>query len=94
MEEQQGLSASGTGGMDEAKMKELLMQVIQMLQQGHTPDELAQMGVPKEIIEYAVQMIQQGQGQEVQGQGQTTDVAADTAQQQQVQPLSLSKMGA
>lgn len=71
--EEQGLSASATGGQD-PKMQELLMQVIQLLQQGVSPEEIINMGVPQEIVEYAMQMAQQGQptgpeqGQPVVGQ--------------------------
>ena len=68
MEETQGLSKAAGGGMNEAKMQELLQQVMQMLQQGTAPEELLQMGVPKEIIDYAIQMLQQQGGQQFPGQ--------------------------
>ena len=57
------------GGAEEAQLQELVMQVIQMLQQGVSPEELLQKGVPEEIIQMAMQMLQQQGGQE-QGQPQ------------------------
>ena len=65
----QGLSASGTSGAaaDQQKMKELIVQVAQMLQQGRSPEELMQMGVPQEIIQAAMQLLKQSQGSDGDG---------------------------
>ena len=92
MEETQGLSKAAGGGMDEAKMQELLQQVIQMLQQGTTPEELLQMGVPKEIIDYAIQMLQQQGGQQAPA-GAAEQQAMAMEQQPQPQGGGLSRMG-
>ena len=93
MEEQQGLSASGTG-MDQAKMEELLQQIIQMLQQGTTPEELLQMGVPEEIIQYALQMLEQGNAEAAAGGNMGQTGAGMQQQAAQQQPMGLSQMGA
>ena len=90
MEETQGLSKAAGGGMDEAKMQELLRQVMQMLQQGATPEELLQMGVPKEIIDYAIQMLQQQGGQQAPAGAAEQQVMAA---EQQPQGGGLSRMG-
>jgi len=87
MEETQGLSRAG--GMDEAKMQELLQQVMQMLQQGTSPEELLQMGVPKEIIDYAIQMLQQQGGEPQAPAGAEQPVAEEP----QPQGGGLSRMG-
>ena len=92
MEETQGLSKAAGGGMDEAKMQELLQQVMQMLQQGTTPEELLQMGVPKEIIDYAIQMLQQQGGVQQAPAGAAEQQAM--AAEQQPQGGGLSRMGA
>ena len=47
-----------------------IAEIVQLLMQGASPDELLAMGVPEEIIEQAMQMIQarqQGQMQQQQG---------------------------
>lgn len=58
-----GLSQQASGGGQEEQMKQLIMQVVQLLQQGRSPEELLQMGVPKEVIQYAMQMLQQGENE-------------------------------
>jgi hypothetical protein len=90
MEEQQGLSASGAGG-NEAKMQELVEQVVQMLQQGTSPEELLQMGVPEEIIQYALQMLEQSANESGSNMDQTG--AGMQQQMQQQEPAGLSQMG-
>jgi len=64
-----GLAQQG----QEQGMQEAVEQVIAMLQQGKSPEELVQMGVPEELIQMAMQMLQQEQQQQPQaglaGQG-------------------------
>ena len=67
--EEQGLAQQGVQQGQEAQ-KEMVMQVVQLLMQGVTPDELIQKGVPKEIIQMAMQMVQQQQQMQAQPQGQ------------------------
>jgi len=90
MEEQQGLSASGAGN-NEAKMQELIEQVVQMLQQGTSPEELLQMGVPEEIIQYALEMLEQSANESGNNMNQTG--AGMQQQMQQQEPTGLSQMG-
>ena len=47
-------------GLAQNSANEMVGQVVQMLQQGATPDELIAMGVPKEVIMMAIEMLQQG----------------------------------
>jgi len=61
LEMQQGQPVDGEAQRQE-QMKQLLVKVIQLLQQGVTPEELLQKGVPKEVIEMAIQYIRQHQG--------------------------------
>ena len=79
--EEQGLAAQsqgqGGGQMDQAKMMELVQQVARLLAQGVSPQELMQKGVPEEVIQMAMQMVQEQQEPQmapqvpnsVQGQG-------------------------
>jgi len=63
----QSLAAAGMGEAvspqedQQAQMKELVMKVVQLLMSGKTPEELLKMGVPKEVIDMAIQLIQQQQ---------------------------------
>lgn len=44
-------------GLAETSANEMLEQVVMMLQQGASPEELLQMGVPKELIMQAMEML-------------------------------------
>ena len=70
---EEGLSQAGMQGAQpgqDEQMKQVLIQVIQMLQQGVSPEEIIKMGVPQELVEYAMQMAQQGGAQQVAAQPQ------------------------
>ena len=54
MEEEQGLAQSS--------VMQILEQVVAMLMQGVSPQELLQQGVPQEILEIAIEIVQQEQG--------------------------------
>ncbi len=77
MEEQMGLAASGAPQGQQAGMEEMVMKVAELLAQGVNPQDLLAQGVPQEIIDMAVQMLQQEQqvpqapmvNNSVQGQG-------------------------
>jgi hypothetical protein len=65
MDEQQGLAGqmAGAGNEQQAQMQQLIMQVIELLQKGVSPDELIQQGVPPEIVQKAIEMLKGSQGQ-------------------------------
>ncbi len=44
---------------DQAQIEELLRKVIELLSQGVPPEELVKAGVPEEIIQQAMQIMQQ-----------------------------------
>ncbi len=46
-------------GMDQQKMMELVKQVAKLLQQGASPEELMQQGVPEQVIDMALKMVGQ-----------------------------------
>lgn len=53
----------GVGGPPQGQ-KQMITQVVQMLLQGVTPEELLRQGVPKSVIEKAVMVIQNRQQQQ------------------------------
>ena len=68
--EEQGLAQQAVGpqqGMEQGnkqqEMQQLVIQVMQLLQQGITPEELLKEGVPQQIIDVAMQLLQQQSGQ-------------------------------
>ena len=66
MNEQMGLAAQG--GMQEQQgptQEQIVMKVAELLAQGVTPEQLNAQGVPQEIIEMAVQLLQSQQGQQL-----------------------------
>ena len=66
MNEQMGLAAQG--GMQEQQgptQEQIVMKVAELLAQGVTPEQLRAKGVPQEIIEMAVQLLQSQQGQQL-----------------------------
>ena len=44
------------------EMEQMIAQVAQMIMQGATPQELLQMGVPQNVIDMAMQLVQSRQG--------------------------------
>ena len=66
MNEQIGLAAQG--GMQEQQgptQEQLVMKVAELLAQGVTAEQLMEKGVPKEIIQMAMQLLQSQQGQQL-----------------------------
>lgn len=72
-EEIMGLAGQGVQGQQEQVMQEqalpqrdemeqMIVQVAQMIMQGATPQELLQMGVPQNVIDMAMQLVQSQQG--------------------------------
>lgn len=72
-EEIMGLAGQGVQGQQEQVMQEqalpqrdemeqMIVQVAQMIMQGATPQELLQMGVPQNVIDMALQLVQSQQG--------------------------------
>ena len=69
-EEMMGLAGQGMqeqGMQDQAlpqqdEMEQMVVQVAQLIMQGATPQELLQMGVPQNIIDMAMQLVQSQQG--------------------------------
>lgn len=53
MEEQQGLARQQVN----SRNNELVAEVVRLLEQGASPEELAQMGVPMEVIQAAIEAI-------------------------------------
>lgn len=54
-EEQMGLASRG---QEQPGMQEMVQKVAELLAQGVTPEELMSKGIPKEVIQMAMQMIQ------------------------------------
>jgi hypothetical protein len=67
-----GMGQGPGGGAQEQREQiiALLKEVIQLLLQGVSPEELIKKGVPREIVEKAIQIIQQQQAQGGAGGGQ------------------------
>ena len=66
MNEQMGLAAQG--GVQEQQgptQEQIVMKVAELLTQGVTPEQLMAKGVPQEIIEMAMQLLQSQQGQQL-----------------------------
>jgi len=88
MEEEQGLAQSS--------VMQLLEQVVAMLMEGMSPQQLLQQGVPKEILEIAMQIVQQEQQA---AQSQSAQVPPQQAVPQQaaagvpVNPANMAAMG-
>ena len=58
---------AGEGMQDQAlpqrdEMEQMVAQVAQLIKQGATPQELIQMGVPQNVIDMAMQLVQSQQG--------------------------------
>ena len=63
MNEQMGLAAQG--GMQGPTQEQIVMKVAELLAQGVTPEQLNAQGVPMDVIEMAVQLLQSQQGQQL-----------------------------
>lgn len=60
-----GLASQGMQqGQEKDGNEEIIEQIIKLLQQGVTPEELIKKGVPKELIMQAIQMLQQSSAQQ------------------------------
>jgi hypothetical protein len=60
---EQGLAAQGQM-QQEPTTEQLVMKVAELMAQGVTAEQLMQQGVPKEIIDMAMQVLQSQQGQQ------------------------------
>ena len=76
MNEEQGLAQQGA----QAQQQQMLDQIVQMLMQGMSPEELQAQGVPAQLIQMAMQIVEQQQGQ-MQHQGQVPEGLAGMTQQ-------------
>ena len=56
----QGMQEQGMGGQGE--MDQMIAQVARLIMQGATPEDLLKMGVPQEVIEMAMQLVNSQQG--------------------------------
>lgn len=67
--EEQGLANSmvdsGTGMVSADEMKLILDEVVRLLSEGVSPEELVEMGVPPEIIKQAMAVLETPQAQPV-----------------------------
>lgn len=62
--EEQGLAAQAGQGQDQATMA--VQQIVELLMQGVTPEELLQQGVPHELVMKAIAMVKAQQSQQQQ----------------------------
>ena len=63
--DEQGLAAQGQmQGQQGPTTEELVQKVAELLSQGVTAEELMAKGVPKEIVQMAMQLLQSQQGQQ------------------------------
>ncbi len=58
--QEQGMQEQALPKQDE--MEQMVVQVAQLIMQGATPKELLQMGVPQNVIDMAMQLVQSQQG--------------------------------
>ena len=63
MNEQMGLAAQG--GMQGPTQEQIVMKVAELLAQGVTPEQLNAQGVPMDVIEMAMRLLQSQQGQQL-----------------------------
>lgn len=64
-EEMNGLAAQGMQEQalpQQGEMDQMVVQVAQLIMQGATAEELLQMGVPQNVIDMAMQLVQSQQG--------------------------------
>ena len=69
--EEQGLAAQAGQGQDQAMMA--IQQIMELLMQGVTPEELLQQGVPQELVMKAIEMVKAQQAQQQQMATQQQD---------------------
>lgn len=63
--DEQGLAAQGQmQGQQEPTTEQLVMKVAELMAQGVTAEQLMEKGVPQEIIQMAIQLLQSQQGQQ------------------------------
>lgn len=80
MEEEQGLAQSS--------VMQMLEQVVAMLMQGVSPQELLQQGVSQEILEIAIEIVQQEQGgDEMEEQQERPDQGMEVGAQRGMQAV-------
>ena len=65
--EEQMVGLAGQGMQEQAlpqrdEMEQMVVQVAQLIMQGATAQELLQMGVPQNVIDMAMQLVQSQQG--------------------------------
>ena len=66
MNEQIGLAAQGSmQGQQGPTQEQLVMKVAELLAQGVTPEQLNAQGVPMDVIEMAMRLLQSQQGQQL-----------------------------
>lgn len=64
--DEQGLAAQGQmQGQQEPTTEQLVMKVAELMAQGVTPEQLNAQGVPMDVIEMAMQLLQSQQGQQL-----------------------------
>ena len=59
---EEGLAAQAGQGQDQAMMA--IQQIVELLMQGVTPEELLQQGVPQELVMKAIEMVKAQQAQQ------------------------------
>ena len=70
--QEQGMQEQALPQQDE--MEQMVVQVAQLIMQGASPEELLQMGVPQNVIDMAMQLVQSQQGS-VAGPAQSAGLA-------------------
>lgn len=81
-EEMNGLAAQGMQEQalpQQGEMDQMVVQVAQLIMQGATAEELLQMGVPQNVIDMAMQLVQNQQGS-VAGPTQNAGLAGSALQ--------------
>ena len=70
----QGLAQQiATSGNQDPTLEQVIQEIVKMLMSGTKPEEIVQMGIPKELVQQAMQMMdqqQQQQGQQPQDPNQ------------------------
>ena len=69
--EEQGLAMMGdrSGQQPQLDSQQILQEIVRMLRSGTSPEELLGMGIPQDVIAQAMQLLQQGQKQQVESDG-------------------------
>ena len=75
-------------GLAQSSVMQMLEQVVAMLMQGVSPQELLQQGVPQEILEIAIEIVQQEQGgDEMEEQQERPDQGMEVGAQRGMQAV-------